>query len=136
MSKPRYGWWSYAKYMARNYPNLCAKAAELQKQSVTAGYGEREGKSSLPGRTTESAALRQLPQTEQEELDAVRIALELMAAKPGSGPLRMKIIELVYFKRSHNLYGAAYAVHVSEATAKRYNGEFLRAIAKARKLLD
>ena len=136
MSKPRYGWWAYAKYMARNYPALCKKAEELQKQSVTAAYGAQEGKASLPGRTTEAAALRQLPPAEQAELDAVRYAVELMASKPGSGPLRLRLIELVYWKRSHNLYGAAMRVHISEATAKRYNGEFLRAIAKARQLLD
>ena len=136
MSKPRYGWWAYAKYMARNYPALCKKAEQLQAQSVTAAYGTQEGRASLPGRTTEVAALRQLPPTEQAELDAVRIAVELMAAKPGSGPLRLKIIEMVYWRQSHNLYGAALAVHVSEATARRYNGEFLRAVARARNLLD
>lgn len=38
MSKPRYGWWSYAKFMARNYPNLCRELEDKQATSTTANY--------------------------------------------------------------------------------------------------
>lgn len=135
MSSPRYGWWGYAKHMARQYPALLAKLAAMQAQSITADYsGQAHGGGA--SRTTENAALRQLPRAEQEELDAVRLAVDQMVSMPGNGRLRLRIIDLVYWKRTHNLCGAAQAVHVSEATAKRYNGDFLRAVARARGLLD
>ena len=135
MSKPRYGWWSYAKAMARGYPALLEKAEELRRHSMVADYS---GQIKAPGasRTTETAALRQLPPSLQAELDAVALALDGLRRHRGSARLRLRIVEMVYFRQTHTLYGAAAAVHVSEATAKRYNGDFLRSIARARGLLD
>ena len=46
------------------------------------------------------------------------------------GHQRMELIDRVYWKRSHTLYGAAMCVPVSEATAKRWNGTFVRLVAE------
>ena len=37
MSKPREIWWGYVKAIIRRYPELCAKEAELHRQSLSRG---------------------------------------------------------------------------------------------------
>lgn len=76
------------------------------------------------GRAVEDAALRQLPLEEQTAHDAVEHALRMMdlfrtAAK------RRRLVELVYWRRTHTIYGAGIVLGVSEETAKRWNGDFI-----------
>ena len=129
MSKTRYGWWSYAKYMARNYPNLCLELKEKQSISTTSNYSSSH-RGSGEARGTESAAIRQLSPVKMREYEAVRRALEAAGAVPGNGYLRVKLVEMVYFKRTHTLEGACQALHISYITGKRYNQDFLCGIAK------
>jgi hypothetical protein len=42
---------------------------------------------------------------------------------------QLRMLQLVYFKSSHCLYGAATALQVSERTIKRWNGKMLEYIA-------
>ena len=129
MSKPRYGWWSYAKYMARNYPNLCRELKEKQSISTTANYSSsHRGSGEAMG--TESAAIRQLSPVKMREYEAVRKAVDAAGSVPGNGNLRMKMVEMVYFKRTHTLEGACKELHISYGTAKNYNNDFLCGIAK------
>ena len=129
MSKPRYGWWSYAKYMARNYPNLCRELKEKQSISTTANYSSGP-RGSGEARGTESAAMRQLSHAKMREYEAVRKAVEAAGSIPGNGHLRVKLVEMVYFKRTHTLEGVCHALHISYGTAKNYNNDFLCGIAK------
>ena len=129
MSKPRHGWWSYAKYMARNYPNLCRELKEKQSISTTANYSSGP-RGSGEARGTESAAMRQLPHAKMREYEAVRKAVEAAGSIPGNGHLRVKLVEMVYFKRTHTLEGVCHALHISYGTAKNYNNDFLCGIAK------
>lgn len=46
------------------------------------------------------------------------------------GRQRMELIDRVYWKRSHTLYGAAMCALVSERTAKRWSAEFVRTVEK------
>ena len=61
--------------------------------------------------------------------DGVSWALEEIQRMPG-GRARREIIQRVYFDNSHTLYGAALLVPIGEATAKRWNAEFIRLLAK------
>lgn len=135
MSKPRYGWWAYVKYMARNYPNLCRELEDKQSISTTANYslGPR---GSGEARGTEAAAMRQLSPVKMREYEAVRIAVETAGSIPGNGYLRVKLVEMVYFKRTHTLEGACQELHIGYITGKRYNQDFLCRIAKAFGLLE
>ena len=135
MSKPRYGWWSYAKYMARNYPTLSRELEDKQSISTTANYylGSR---GSGEARGTEDAAMRQLSPAKMREYEAVRKAVEAAGSVPGNGYLRVKLVEMVYFKRTHTLEGACQSLHISYITGKRYNQDFLCRIAKAFGLLE
>lgn len=129
MSKPRYGWWTYAKYMARNYPNLCRELEDKRATSTTANYslGPR---GSGEARETEAAAMRQLSPVKMREYEAVRKAVEDAGSIPGNGYLRVKLVEMAYFKRTHTMEGACQALHISYGTAKNYNHDFLCGIAK------
>lgn len=129
MSKPRYGWWTYAKYMARNYPNLCRELEDKRATSTTANYSAGP-RGSGEARGTEAAAMRQLSPVKMREYEAVRKAVEAAGAVPGNGYLRVKLAEMVYFKRTHTLEGACQSLHISYGTAKNYNHDFLCGIAK------
>ena len=46
-----------------------------------------------------------------------------------NGKWRCRMIEMVYFRQTHTLAGAAYACHISYGTARDWNGDFIRLVA-------
>lgn len=127
MSKPRDPWWPYIKNVLRAFPAMQMELKARQMQSVTVRYNAAGG-SSGPGRTTEQAALRELDPARQREYEAVRKAIHKTSCLP-DGKLRNEMIRLVYFRKRYNLSGAAWACHISEPTARRWHGEFIRLVA-------
>ena len=125
MSRPRHGWWSYAKYMIRQYPALKARLDELQSQSVTANLSGMPHGGGVSDPTAD-AATRELPTEKQREFEAVRGAVESTLAHKGTGRERLELIRLVYWANTHTLEGAALKLHISSPTAKRWNGDFVR----------
>ena len=134
MSKPRYGWWSYAKDMIRRYPQLKAQYADLHTINMTASYSGMPGGGGS-GRTLERASLRELPRTSQREYEAVRMAIDT-TERYGNGKDRLAVIDAVLWKRSHTVDGASLTVSCSNATARRWHGEFIKQVAKNFGLLD
>lgn len=106
MSKPRYGWWSYAKYMVREYPKLKREHLDCQ-----------------------------LAPAKKAEYDAVQLAIEQTMGLQ-TGKERLALIDMVFWTRSHTLDGAAYALGYSSITAKRFHGDFLRLVGFYRGLED
>lgn len=96
MSKPRYGWWPYAKWMIRSY-----KGGGLMTKDERAAV--------------ESAV------KETEQL--------------ADGGERLRLIDLVLWKRTHTLQGAALACYVSERTAQEWHRQFIRLVGQKRGLL-
>lgn len=133
MSKPRYKWWPYVKGIIRQYPELKEKYEDLHTVSAVANY------SGMPrvggGRALESLAIRELPSTSQREYEAVRRAVET-TSRYKNGVDRLKVIDLVLWKGSHTLAGAALAVHCSHRTVRRYHEDFIRLVAKDYGLMD
>ena len=72
---------------------------------------------------------RRLNKTERAEQRAVEAAIAETSELP-SGQERLMVVELVLWKGTHNLEGAAVELHFSEATAKRYHGDFVRAVGR------
>lgn len=66
---------------------------------------------------------------EQRRVDIVEQALESIGKMKYSNS-KLKIIKMVYFDRSHTLYGAALQIPVSERTAQRWNTEVMELIAE------
>lgn len=128
MSSPRYDWWSYVKGMIRRYPQLAAEYAELRRPSLVP-QGESLGRSSGVSRPTESAALRELPPCQQREYEAVHKALESIGAYE-NGESRLRLVQLVFWQRTHTIEGAAQLLHVSKRTALRWHQSLIRLVAQ------
>ena len=80
-------------------------------------------------RTTEDIALRGFIGQKAREFDAVEQAVEITRGY-GSGPLRLRFIDLVFWRKSHTLEGAALECHISRRTAIRYHSDFIKLVAK------
>lgn len=128
MSKPRYPWWGYARNMIRMYPTRKKELEELRTQSITANNSGMPGAGGV-SRGVENIALRELPKSKQRELEAVQAAVDATLAQP-NGNLKVKVIELVYWKRSHTLEGAGYYVGYSYKATRKLHGDFVRLVGK------
>lgn len=84
------------------------------------------GKVSHP---TEDLALKELPPDEQREHDAVERALRI-AKGWKNGEAQIKLIELIYFKQTHNLLGASQVVGYSYDRSKQLVRQFQRLVAR------
>ena len=135
VSNPRYDWWPYVKGMIRRYPELCARERELHETSVTPRYGGTGGGHGGRSDSTAQAALRELPAVNRKELDAVQKAIGTTRKLETCGQ-RLRMVKMVYWDRTYTLEGAAMRLNVSLATAKRWNGEFIREVAEQFGLLE
>ena len=134
MSKPRYKWWGYIRGVIRAYPELKREYEELHRQSITAGIGGMPSGGDVT-RGTENIAVRELPYTKQREYEAVRRAIEA-TNRMTNGSQRLRIIDMVYWKRSHTVEGAAMRVGYSPDRGKQLHGDFIRLVAKNYGLMD
>lgn len=65
---------------------------------------------------------------ERRELDAVHRAVD-ETFRTRDGRSRVELIEMCYWRRSHNLAGAAMKLGISERTALRWHGDFIKTVA-------
>lgn len=65
---------------------------------------------------------------ERRELDAVKRAVD-ETFRVRDGVSRIEFIEMIYWRRSHSLQGAAMKIGISERTALRWHGEFIKTVA-------
>lgn len=129
MSKPKFRWWSFVKAMIRDYPNLKKMWNEIHESSITANYSSMPKGGSV-ARTVENIALRQMEPDDQKAYDAVSRAIEITRQLP-DGKHRMELISLAYWvQRPMPLKSAALLLFISERTAKRWHGSFVRCVAK------
>lgn len=127
MSNPRYDWWSYVKGMIRRYPDLKQQYDALHEAGITAPLTGMPRGNNISNPTA-NAALRELPPIHQKEYEAVYKAIEA-TKQHKNGKDRLKVIELVFWKESHTLTGAAMQVPCSYDTAKEWHREFIRLTA-------
>ena len=139
MSKPREKWWGYVKACIREYPATYKELETARQEAAVPKSG--------PSRPTEWEALIHmegnfLPEDGEilhgqrgKEFYGVRAAL-IETARLKDGPERLQIIGAVFFKGTHTLAGAAALCHVSERTARRWHGDFIRLTASHMKLTD
>lgn len=126
MARRSNGWRHAARSAAYDYPKLQRELRDLQAQSVTPNMNGMPG-GGEPGRSTEDAALRQLPYAQQRRLDAVEQALSVIADF-SNGPSRVKLVELVYFTRRFTVEGAAMQIPISVRQAYQWNDEYLKQV--------
>lgn len=128
MSKPRNKWWSYVKWMIRLYPMRVEELSRRQAATVTPNYSAMP-KGSDPSRTTENLGTISLGNPADREMDAVRLAIE-DTLKLKDGNYRMILVDLVFWRKTHTLNGAALELHTSERTAERWHNDFIHQVAK------
>lgn len=134
MSKPRYRWWGYVKNVLRAYPSLEREYNELFEPAMTPTLSGMPSGGEV-GRKTEATALRELPRSKQRELESVRKAIEQID-RLDAGRDILRVADMVFFKNTHTLAGAAYAIGISYETAKIYQRRFILAVAKNYGLLE
>lgn len=123
MARRSNGWRKAARSAAFDYPQLRRQLADLRSQSITPAL-EGMPHGGEPGRSTEDAALRELPYAQQRRLEAVEHALNV-SSQLTSGLSRVKLIEMIYFTRRYTIEGAAMQIPCSVQTAKSWNSDFL-----------
>ncbi len=129
MSSPRYDWWPYVKGMIRRYPELCARQEELRRTKMSPNL---TGMPSAHGQTSDpvaDAALRELPEINRREMEAVRQAIaETLTLDTGQE--RLQVIRCVFWDKTHTLEGAAMKYYISYTTAKRWHKDFILLVAE------
>lgn len=124
-------WRGEAKAALRAYPKAKRKQNENEMQ-ITPAYGGAAVQHSA-SRTTENVALRQrITAYEENVISAVEFMMRMQCTYSNAQE-RMKMIELVHFKRTHTLIGAADIVHYSPEALKNWNREILTAVYAALK---
>lgn len=69
------------------------------------------------------------------QMDAICRTIDATMELP-SGAEVLRVVDMVLIKKTHTIAGAALAVPVSESTAKRWHGNFIRALARELGLYD
>lgn len=129
MSNAKYDWWGYIKGVIRRYPTLRAECAAIHTQNVITRYGESGRNSSGEQRKTEATAIKILGCMKQKELESVENAIKATRSLSG-GENRIKLIDIVFWQRTHTLTGAAAKCYISERTARRWHTDFIKTVAK------
>ena len=127
MSKPRYKWWGYVKAVLRAYPEHKRELESMKQSKLTASY-EGSGYSGGVSKPVEGIALRQLSKDAQREYEAVENALRAQERFPDAEG-RLKLLDMVFFRKTHTLQGAAVALYVSYSTAKRWHNKAIESVA-------
>lgn len=128
MSRPHYGWWGYVKDIIRRYPTLCEQEKALHETCISPDLSGMPRGSGTPTDPVADAALRELPEINRREMEAVRQAIAETQAMD-TGEERLTLIRLVFWDRTHTLEGAALKLHISYVTARRWHGEFIKKVA-------
>ncbi len=129
MSKYRYWWWPNVQRALRTYPYLKALQQAAPDVVVTPSYSGMPHGGGDPRPTERSATHRRLSQREEEFVRAVDAALCEVSRWP-DGQALIRLIELVDFKRTHTIGGAAYRLHLSERTARRKHWRFVALVGE------
>lgn len=124
VSKPRYDWWSYVKGMIRRYPDLCLKEKALRETTLSPNLSGQPSGKGKPSDPTAEAALRELPEINRRELEAVRKAIE-ETKELDTGEERLRMIRLVFWDKTHTLEGAAQKCNIAYVTACRWHKDFI-----------
>ena len=120
MSRPHYGWWGYVKDIIRRYPTLCEQEKALHETCISPDLSGMPHGSGTPTDPVADAALRELPEINRREMEAVRL---------DTGQERLQVIRCVFWDKTHTLEGAALKLHISYVTARRWHGEFIKKVA-------
>lgn len=127
MDRPRRGWWGYVKWVIRDQPE---KRRELEAMRSAGGFAsDGTPRSTEARRTTEDRALRGFSGWKAREYDAVERAVLETTSLP-DGAERLRLIDMLFWRQTHTLHGAAYELHIGYRTARRWQARFVVRVAE------
>ena len=112
-----------------SYPALKAQHDALHNPSLAVATVKIEQRGKASARVTENIALREMAPQDQREYDAVTQAIE-STRRLKTGDERLTIIDMVFFRRTHTLYGAGRTIGYSYGQVKNFQSEFIVAVAR------
>lgn len=128
MSRYKHWWYPNVARALKAYPALILKKDEIRRNSIIAKYSS-DPRAGGATRSTEDVALRDLPPGEAAIVDAIAAALDEVSRRRDGFEV-VRLVDLVYFRRSHTIQGAAIATNLTEITARRKLGDFINLVAK------
>lgn len=126
MSKRVHWWWGAIQAALRLYPELRQRYGTPDKR-LTAQYTAQTSCGGA-GRPVEQLAMERLSDGDCAVYMAISDAVR-ETARMGTGDVRLAIIDLVYWRRTRTLQGAALDVGYSYDRAKDFHAEFIRLVA-------
>ena len=126
MARVKYPWETYVKSMIIRFPQFKKELAAMRLPALVPPT-DKVGSCQKVSKPTEETALRELPPTKQRQYDAVQKAIEKTMTLP-DGECRLKLIELMYWKQTHRLHGAAAEVGCCTRTAVTWHTMFIRMV--------
>ena len=116
------------------YPYLKSQFEGPVHTPITAQYSLTSQKT-VAERKIENVVSKRVSSNDYAEYEAVLKTVR-ETARLDTGEARLTIIDLVYWKRSHTLAGAGMQVGYAERQTRKFNGDFIRAVAKKLNLLE
>ena len=121
--------------MIRDYPLRYEELQQRRFPRTVASYNAICRAGSETPRLTESLALTELPKVAMREYEAVRLAI-FQTLQLIDGKERMRLVDAIFWRRTHTLQGAAMFCHVSYGTAAKWHLEFIRRVGINFGLID
>ena len=128
--KPRAPWWGYVKSIISEYPRIKKEIETPLEPTITANIGGGGGRSSTVSSPVERAVIHDVCPQKQRKYDAVETAIQKTKQLCKDYEDRLTVIELVYWKKTHKIPGAAMQIYVHPNTAGRFSSEFIRLVAE------
>ena len=126
MSKRGHWWWGAIQAALRLYPELRQRYGTPDNR-LTAQYAAQTSCGGA-GRVVEQLAMERLSDGDYAVYRAISDAVR-ETARMGTGDARLAIIDLVYWRRTRTLQGAALDVGYSYDRAREFHQEFIRLVA-------
>lgn len=120
-------WRSEARAALKAYPRIKRKQNEMTGQQITPRYDGTVVQHGVSRVTEDVALVPKLTEWEERVISAVEFAMR-MQSRYYNADARMKMLSLVYFRRTHTLQGAAIEVGYNINTVKAWNTEILSAV--------
>ena len=122
-------WWNYVKSIIREYPALKKEIETPLATRITPVYGSIGGGSGISDPVT-NAVIHDLPKPKQRKFDAVENAIIETKAHYDNWKIRLDIIDMVYWRKTHTIQGASMATYCHYNTACTYQADFINAVSR------
>lgn len=136
MGKAKEPYWTYVKSIIKEYPELKKEISTPREARLSAVYGFGGGRGSNIANPTMNCVIHDLPPKKQRKYDAISLAIEkTKVLHPVDAEERLKVIDLVYWRKSHTIEGAAMRVPCHRNVAGNWQGEFIKLVAEELELV-